>query len=198
MAQNISRTKEGSDYLLRLEVSMAYQSRVIANELLTLAEIAGPITHMKLQKLVYISHGWYLVVTHGKPMVSELPEAWQYGPVFPRLYSSFKQYGSKKITDLYRPLVKDSSDPIGWAYGEPPRLPKDQFVEHKVICMVWNSYRKFTGVQLSALTHESGTPWSQTWERSISESVRDMDIPNDLTHRHYEGLASSPNNGDAG
>ena len=57
------------------------------------------IRPLKLMKLVYIAHG-YILALLDKPTVGaklEEVEAWQYGPVFPSVYYSFKQYGSQPI-----------------------------------------------------------------------------------------------------
>ncbi|HCU23588.1 MAG TPA: hypothetical protein DF383_01115, partial [Deltaproteobacteria bacterium] len=45
----------------------------------------GPITAMKLQKLVYYSQAWSLVWDE-KPLFKEKIEAWTNGPVVPALY----------------------------------------------------------------------------------------------------------------
>jgi uncharacterized phage-associated protein len=45
----------------------------------------GPVTHMKLQKLVYYCQGWHLAWDE-KPLFDEPIEAWANGPVCPALY----------------------------------------------------------------------------------------------------------------
>ena len=55
------------------------------------------VTPMKLIKLVYVAHGWYLG-NYQKPLIGEASEAWKYGPTIPSLYHSFKQLGNQKIT----------------------------------------------------------------------------------------------------
>jgi len=43
-------------------------------------EHPGEITHLKLQKLVYISHGWHLGIFRKEELVEdELAEAWKHG-----------------------------------------------------------------------------------------------------------------------
>ena len=80
--------------------SMSYSAKAIANYFLGLADAEKkPISHLKIQKLVYIAHGWYLAIK-GEPLVGdEYAEAWQYGPVFPSLYHEFKIHGSGHITE---------------------------------------------------------------------------------------------------
>jgi uncharacterized phage-associated protein len=62
-------------------MAKTYECDLIANELLSLsARDTAPLTVMKLLKLVYIAHGWYLAFAD-KPLISEKVEAWDYGPV---------------------------------------------------------------------------------------------------------------------
>ena len=51
-----------------------------------LVELAGPneegepMTHMRLQKLLYYVQGWHMA-WYGRPLFAERIEAWQHGPV---------------------------------------------------------------------------------------------------------------------
>lgn len=59
-----------------------------------------PITHLKLQKLVYYAHAWYIGLNGpNNPLVEDDSiEAWVHGPVFPRLYHEYRRHGySEKI-----------------------------------------------------------------------------------------------------
>jgi len=49
----------------------------------------GPMTHMKLQRLVYYSQAWHLA-WDGVPLFPERIEAWANGPVVPVLYEALK------------------------------------------------------------------------------------------------------------
>src|SRR4051812_39910789 len=76
---------------------MPYPAAAIANEFLRLAkEDKAQISPLKLQKLVYFAHGWYLALA-GKPLIEERVQAWQFGPVIPTLYREFKRYGNSPI-----------------------------------------------------------------------------------------------------
>lgn len=52
-------------------------------------EKSGPMTAMKLQKLVYYCQAWHLV-WEDKPMFPERIEAWASGPIVPDLYAAHK------------------------------------------------------------------------------------------------------------
>ncbi|MGH1558477.1 Panacea domain-containing protein [Caulobacter segnis] len=65
--------------------------------MLSLAEDAGvAITNLALQKLVYFAHG-LMIVRHDRPLVDGYFEAWEYGPVHPLLYGSFKSAGGTRL-----------------------------------------------------------------------------------------------------
>jgi uncharacterized phage-associated protein len=124
---------------------------------------------MQILKLVYIAHGWQLGL-HGRPLVNEPVEAWQYGPVIPSLYHDYKKYGSRPIESI--PETK-------------PATFDDE--EKNVIEQVWKGYGKRSGVSLSSLTHEPGTPWSIT----VEQSGLGAEISNDLIEDYYGRLAAN-------
>jgi uncharacterized phage-associated protein len=149
---------------------MPFSSRAVANYFLELAEADGKsLDPMKIQKLVYFAHGWYLAIT-GKPLVDEHPEAWTYGPVFRSLYHTFKVYGSKPIEQPADVLSFDRNVRT----GERPRFQRvvptlddsaeeaDVEMAKQVIRRVWEVYGSWSAIQLSQLTHEDGGPWEVT------------------------------------
>jgi uncharacterized phage-associated protein len=147
---------------------MAYDAKAIANVFYKLARSEGKyLTNMQLQKLVYIAHGFNLAVL-GEPLFSDSVHAWEYGPVIPSLYEELKSYGAEEVKR--RLLTKT-----------PPVKPDDP--EMKVIRAVWNSYGRYSGLQLSAITHVEGTPWSEIWKTKPFGV-----IPNELIAQHYREL----------
>jgi uncharacterized phage-associated protein len=141
--------------------------RHVAEQFLFLADAEGrPLTPMQILKLVYIAHGWQLGL-YGRPLVDQPVEAWQYGPVIPSLYHAYKRYGSSPIDEVpdRKPLGFDAE-------------------EESTIEQVWRGYGKRSGVSLSSLTHEPGTPWSITVQQSGLGAV----ISNDLIEDYYRRL----------
>lgn len=127
---------------------MPYNAEAVANAFLELAKRDGKrLTNMQLQKLVYIAHGWSLALLR-KPLLDTDVQAWEWGPVIPKLYNRLKKYGAGYVTEL---------------------IPSDDTVdpdseEMSIIERVWEAYGDFNGPQLSAITHTEGTPWSLTWK----------------------------------
>jgi uncharacterized phage-associated protein len=50
---------------------------------------AEPMTHMRVQKLLYYAQGWHLGL-FGKPLFAEPLQAWKNGPVVPTVYETIK------------------------------------------------------------------------------------------------------------
>lgn len=125
-----------------------YPSLVIANYFIGLSLQNGDFLNpMKLQKLIYFAHGWYLAVRK-KPLISEQIEAWDYGPVIPVVYHKFKKYGNTPITEKYH--IED--DTI--------------IIDHDTIIFldnIYNTYKKFNALQLSTISHAEGTPWEDLY-----------------------------------
>ena len=77
-----------------------FNSKAVANHFLELAKRDGQtIDPMKIQKLAYYAHGFFLAL-YDKPLLDDRVEAWKWGPVIPSLYHEFKQYGGGPIVGL--------------------------------------------------------------------------------------------------
>jgi len=145
-----------------------YSSLQVAQEHLNLATPEkNTLTPMQLIKLTYLSHGWMLAV-HNRPLLSESVEAWPYGPVLPKLYKKIKKFRSQPV------MARLSDDPV---------VDVDAL---DVIRQVYKLYGHLSGLRLSTLTHEEGTPWHFTWH----SRGRSGTISNDLIEGHFKTLAA--------
>lgn len=133
-------------------------------------ETGVPLTPMKLIKLVYIAHGWHRGY-FSKNLIDDAVEAWQYGPVIPELYHKVKRYGRGAVTGAIEGygVLGDDHNPFP---EENTRVLLDN---------VWQNYGRYDGLNLSAMTHQPGTPWDQTW--NTTKGI----IPNQLIEQHYKG-----------
>lgn len=154
---------------------MGCSAKAIANFFL---QKSKRISHLKLQKLVYISHGWYLAIFDTPLIDDEYAEAWQYGPVFPSLYVEFKNFGARNINRMATELT---SEPNLREYI-PTVNPSDNN-KIDLLNKIWKDYGDFTGVQLSGMTHQEGIPWSNT--RKTEPGINNLHIKNDLIKEHY-------------
>jgi uncharacterized phage-associated protein len=98
----------------------------------------GPMTAMKIQKLVYYSQAWSLVWDEA-PIFSEDIEAWVNGPVVRELY------------DLYRGQFRVTEN----RYGNTDALSPEQ---KETVDAILNFYGKMSSQTLSDLTHRE-EPW---------------------------------------
>ena len=150
-----------------------YRPNQIANYFITRYGSDHDITPMQLVKLVYLAHGWYLGATDKIPLIDENPQAWKWGPVVPQVYHSFKEYESS-------PIRKPTTSGITVTTEELPeniRLFLDA---------LWNRYGKYSGIELSTLTHQEGTPWHVTWYELGGKEQMGKQISPTLIHEHYK------------
>lgn len=134
------------------------------------------VTPMKAIKLVYIAHGWYLGI-YKKPLLEDGVQAWQYGPVIKQVYDEFKKYGSAPIT---------KKGTTGFFLN--PDTPEVASPETRdFLAAIWERYGMYTGIQLSSLTHQTGTPWDIIWNSWGKHELFAL-IPNDLIQEHYQSL----------
>lgn len=140
-------------------VLMPIHAKAVADFFLRLAVAEGKdLSPMQVQKLVYFAHGWYLAIV-GKPLIAESVEAWDYGPVIRSLYREFSKYGAAPIP---APDENCDEEPMG-------------SVQEEVIRIVWDKYKGFDALQLSALTHQLDSPWMLV--KRQRPGVRDAIIP---------------------
>jgi uncharacterized phage-associated protein len=167
---------------------MPFPAKCIANEFLKIAKEKGDaLTPMKLQKLVYFAHGWYLALT-GQPLTSERIEAWKYGPVIPALYHEFKIFGTDPITSSATAFELVGGK-AAFKITNLDECGADQEEIDKVkslIARVYDVYGQFSAVRLSNSTHMLGTPWQQVYR----EGVKQLAIPDEIIKRYFQGLAT--------
>lgn len=117
----------------------------VANFFIEQAAARGlKISHMKLQKLLYYAQGYYLANKDEKLFDCSI-QKWPFGPVIPIVYRKFKNTGLAYDVQVH---------PAGDSRRLP--LPIQGFLRQ-----IWNIYGRFTGVQLSELSHRE-SPWLDT------------------------------------
>ena len=154
---------------------MPVWSTEAANELISLSK-EKPLTHMHIQKLVYISHGWTLAISD-RILTIDDPEAWRFGPVYRLIWDSLRFAGpypvTKKIPDADIAPYSGSTHQ-GW--NEEDR---------KIVDRVYQEYKHLEAFQLSALTHRKGTPWHTLYRK---REWQDQYIPSSMIKKHFQEL----------
>ena len=158
---------------------MPYKPAHVANAFLYRArqEGIGDMDKLKIQKLVYVQHGWFLA-TRDAPAVGELFEAWPYGPVLSSLYREFRAAGKQPIQGYAKDIDPETGEIKIYVVNRGDRYFYDVFD------LVWDRYKKMSGLKLSALTHAQGTPWSEARNAGLSY------IPNESIKEHFVELAN--------
>lgn len=97
--------------------------------------------HKKLQKLCFYSQAWYIVFT-GKRLMDTDFEAWAHGPVSPKLYEYYKEWGWLTISQIPCPLsVLDKLS---------------NYIDF--LNKIFDLYKNYTADELEELTHKE-EPW---------------------------------------
>lgn len=124
---------------------MAYDVLDVANELLRLAENEDDgdlMTNLKLQKMLYYQQGFHLAY-FGTPLFDEDIEAWMYGPVVPKVYDAYEQYGRNGIES--NPQKEVEMEPLEW----------------RLFLKVYDIYGQYSAIGLMNMTHNEPT-WINT------------------------------------
>lgn len=116
------------------------------------------ITPMKLQKLTYFLYKEYIQKT-GMPLFSEPFEKWKYGPVLPSLYYEFNSFQSSPITRF----AKDAK-----GQAEIINMQVDNDISDAVK-KVWQTYKNYSAIELSQLTHRPDTAWDKATNYKLSD-----------------------------
>lgn len=131
------------------------------------------VSPMKLQKLLYFVACEYIKKT-ASPLFSEAFEVWKYGPVLPSVYNEFKSYGKE-------PILTYAKDAKGISYI----VDEDAVPDLRLaIDRIWKSFKNWSGVALSQITHKEGSAWSYSYDRykTIVESDR---MKEDFTYEEF-------------
>lgn len=159
----------------------------VANYIVWRANAMGnPVTHLKLQKLLYYVVAKYLQ-THNKPLITEDVVKWQYGPVIKKVYHQFKILGSLEITELSEYI--ESKDPhkpfvVKWADvdGNVQALSQDNNFT-QVANTVIDDLLPFSAFTLVDITHAE--PAWRDYEHEILRGFEPIYSDNELKAANY-------------
>lgn len=129
----------------------------------------GPMSTMKLQKLVYYSQAWHLVWAEER-LFPETIEAWANGPV---VYDLFRSHRGLFTVD-------QSSVKRGDGEALTP-------TERGTVDAVVDNYARLTGRQLSALTHNED-PWRIAREGLDATARSNKAIDPEVMAEYYGAL----------
>ncbi len=155
---------------------MMYTPAQVANTFIASFGAEHGISHMKLQKLVYCVHGWWLVYNQ-ESLLLEKPEIWKFGPVFPSLYHVLKVFGTSPIKEPVKTSPFADTAPI---------VSETDSNSKQLINWVWNRYGHLSAMALSDMTHKEGTAWRKVAEAKnfrvpMGLELEDVDVREEFT-----------------
>lgn len=137
----------------------AYDGRAVANFILDYCDgRERRVTNLALQKLVYFCHVWSLIALRA-PLVRHKFEAWEFGPVLPYLYRSFKNYDRAPI--LGRAMQIDPADGKHRVVSYNFSFETDSLLREIV-----EFYSRLRAGDLVELSHVEGGPWHSVWNHA--------------------------------
>ena len=104
------------------------------------------LTPKKIQKLVYYAYAWFIALNNQSAndikfvLFDEEPEAWIHGPVFPSLYTKYKDY--------YWHEVEKKDDKINIENDDLLAFLND----------IWETFGGYSADELEYMTHQE-EPW---------------------------------------
>ncbi len=103
------------------------------------------LTNLKLQKLLYYAQAWYLV-NYDKPLFGDEIQAWDFGPVVPKVFNKFKKFKASPIT-----------------YSECGN-EEHAFTQEQLgfLTEFFNVFSGFSATQLVSMSHEEA-PWKDAY-----------------------------------
>lgn len=140
-----------------------------------------PMSHLKVQKLVYLAYKEYLS-EYQMPLFEEKIVAYKYGPVVEEVYQKFRDYGASeiKIDDNKEYILKDIHLPQ--AMGR-MLLAKDAGKIVPTLLKIIEDYGDFSGGKLVDLTHSEKGPWETVYKPYLNCEITDAVI---LSQMKYE------------
>ena len=145
---------------------MSYNpSLLVANSVLHTAFLSGDkLTHMKLQKMIYLVFKKYLKDT-GDGLFNEPFLAWQSGPVLQSVYDVFKDFSSSKINS-YIVFGKEKNARI---------ITKNDEKFYYAVAQVYSQFGKYSGLELKNITCNDSSAWHMAISRNENK-LRKVDI----------------------
>ena len=165
-----------------------YHVLTVANTFLELAWSWGQhVTPDRLQRLVYIAHGWYLALTGGHPLITGRVDGSPRGiPIIGELHEAMGAYGTQPIDE---PFGRKSDEGFTDKYREAgiDTVPLEDRQVHQLLHTIWHEYVAYTDEELVAMTTTQASPVYRLWLKPPRGASR-SEIPVDLIQRHFEVL----------
>lgn len=149
-----------------------YRAAVIANAFITRGANSGyPLDHLQIQKLLYFTHYWGLILYDRSPL-QEPVEAWKHGPVVSSLFYRLSKHRDKHVLNC----LECFSPSMGCDQVLTPCTTDIKFWQ--LFNNIWKTYGHWSGLQLSCQAHKLGDAWDVTRQK-LELYISDEDIRQD-------------------
>ena len=131
------------------------------------------VTPLMLQKLLYFIQGIYSAL-YGKPLFEEDCRAWVHGPVYPEVYTLFRDFKYNPIDDVRFGLLKGTDDVLTEE-------------ERDVIDRVVNTFGIYGGKVLEKITHNEEA-WKSARKGYGDQVPSSESVSKDSIRKYYESV----------
>lgn len=115
------------------------------------------ISNLKLQKILYFIQAYFLIKTPSRCCFDDRIEAWDFGPVVPKAYRKYKQFGSSDIPTI---MDFEKSDSKGCITCDDKNLIKT----------VIDKFADYSATDLVGLTHNQ-SPWIDAYIPHMNREI---------------------------
>ncbi|WP_267396983.1 MULTISPECIES: Panacea domain-containing protein [unclassified Sphingomonas] len=120
----------------------------------TLGQESGwSLSNLVMQKVLYVAQMLHLGRT-GKPLIAEEFQAWDYGPVVPKLYHALKRHE--------RDIIPNIDAPTTFPWGS---------TEAFAIADAYSMMQHMSPSELIAYTHRQGGAWERHYQQGPKSSM---------------------------
>lgn len=123
----------------------------------------------KTQKLLYIAYGAHLVL-HNNRLCNEHPQAWPYGPVFPRTREA---------------LLKEDLYSVEMGHSRMGNVKDNEYLKN-LIEFVFEGFGNYTADQLTAWSHSPNSPWDKT--QNMDRFKWGMEMPDNYIRDYFRSI----------
>ncbi len=123
------------------------------------------LSNLKMQKILYVAHMYHLG-NYDSPLVYNLFEAWDYGPVHPELYHYVKVFGADPVKNIFH-SIQD--------------LVEGSEAEQKILNAAAEQLADISSARLIATTHREDGAWAKHY----IPGAKGIAIPNEDILQEY-------------
>ena len=164
---------------------MGYSAKAVANYFLENYHDHA-ITSIKINRLVYLSHGWNYTLNGDDLVDDEFVVALPYAPTFMTLFIEFRHKGGSPIIELAIELDLDKTMSKREIVTYTPRIPESDTSVTNFLDEMWRIYGSHSTDELTRACNGGDTPWQAI--RSEYPKMINPQIPNDLIKNYYKKL----------